>query len=236
MTPCKICQSDTYVHGVCDLNKSCEANRGRFFALAGEPVWYHRCTTCGFLFTTYFDRWTPARWREDIYNDDYAEFDPDGADGSRARANAPLVCDLAHRLGVSSLLDYGGGDGTLGRLLVTRGFDAWSWDEYSGGHPPPYHVPLVTAFEVLEHTTTPIETAKKILSWLTPGGTFLFSTLTMDSLLALSMDHWYIAPRNGHVSLHTSASLYRLFTQLGWQVRHLNEAVHIATALPNLSA
>ncbi len=88
--------------------------------------------------------------------------------------------------------------------------------------------PLVTAFEVFEHTPGPLVTAAQALSMLQPGGRLLFSTLLMDGLPRQSTDHWYIAPRNGHISLHTAASLQKLFARLAWSVRSLNPNLHLA--------
>lgn len=42
------------------------------------------------------------------------------------------------------------------------------------------------------------------------------------------MDHWYIAPRNGHITLHTRRSLVHLFAEHGYQVNHLSNSLHLA--------
>lgn len=226
--PCKVCAGPAPLHGPVDFNRSCEVARGVYLPLLGEEVWYYRCQGCGFLFTDHFDAWDGPRWREQIYNDDYAKIDPDGASGQRASANARLVCDLAHQIGTSSILDYGGGDGTLARLLVTRGFDAYSIDAFHGGHAPPGPVPLVTAFEVIEHSPTPAATVAEIMSWLRPGGRVLFSTLVCDNLPPQDMSSFYIAPRNGHVSIHTRGSLDILFAAHNYRVAHVGDVLHLA--------
>jgi SAM-dependent methyltransferase len=231
LTPCKICGAEAERHGVVDLNKSCEAGRGRYFPLAEVPVWYSRCRECGFLFTEHFDHWPLHRWQRDIYNSDYGQFDPDGADGSRARGNLPLVMDMIQRMGGKMrVLDYGGGDGTLADLLMASGVEAMCYDPMR--HPKPVEFPtygLITAFEVLEHTPTPVETAREILSYLREDGAVLFSTLTLDDLPPRATDHWYIAPRNGHISIHTRNSLDRLFAALNFRVQHLSAGLHLAT-------
>lgn len=231
---CKICQSPAPLHGVVDRNKSCETARGRFFPLLGEPVWYHRCQACGFLFTPDFDGWTIEDWRREVYNDDYARVDPDGADGSRARANAPLAIRMAREMNASTILDYGGGDGTMAREVQSAGRQVWCYD--------PIHQPvvnfglaffdLITAFEVIEHAAAAIETAREIISFMYPGGAFLFSTLTCDDLAPQDTSWWYLAPRNGHVSIHTTRSLDIMFGALGCEVRHLTAGLHIAARLP----
>lgn len=227
MIPCKICGTSSPLHGVADFNKSCEQNRGRFFPLSGVPIYYHRCPECGFLFTGHFDGWSREDWNREVYNDQYGTFDPDGADGSRARSNANLVLTVVRDNGMTRVLDYGGGDGTLVASLPE--IDAISYDPMRDDPCPGGIFDLVTAFEVLEHTSTPIETTREALAFVGPSGAFLLSTLTCDGLAPMSMDHWYIAPRNGHVSIHTRKSLDLMFSALGWEVHHASEGLHFAT-------
>lgn len=228
MIDCKVCGGAAPLHGVCDFNKSCEANRGTFFGLARHSIWYQRCNTCGFLFSDAFDGWSVEDWKRNVYNDDYAQFDPDGDNGSRAHANAGLALGVARQMGAARILDYGAGNGLLARYLIEAHSDCVSWDVFDDVPLPAGPFDMVTAFEVIEHTPTPIETAREALSRVREGGAFLFSTLTLDDLPGQAMDHWYIAPRNGHVSIHTTLSLGRLFGDLGWQVQHLSPGVHIA--------
>jgi 2-polyprenyl-6-hydroxyphenyl methylase/3-demethylubiquinone-9 3-methyltransferase len=228
---CKICGGGTELQGCVDAGRSCERNRGRFLPLSGTPIYYHRCLRCGFVFTVAFDAWSSEDFRRKIYNEGYAAVDPDYADGSRARANAALTADVMRKLGAVRVLDYGGGDGTLAAALRAQGLDAQSWDpiaDRDGATPVAGGFDLVTAFEVFEHTATPIETASHALSLLRPNGRLFFSTLLMDGLPRQATDHWYIAPRNGHISLHTQASLQALFDRLACAVRCLNHNLHIA--------
>jgi SAM-dependent methyltransferase len=203
--------------------------------LSGIPVYYHRCPSCAFIFTDAFDDWSFDDFRQNIYNEGYAAVDPDYADGSRARASATLTYNVMGQLGASRVLDYGGGDGTMANELRAKGFDAHSWDPVVQRERDIAvaigSFDLVTAFEVFEHTPTPISTAAEALSFLRPNGWLLFSTLLMDELQRQSTDHWYIAPRNGHISLHTSASLRALFARLGWAVGSFSANLHMANIL-----
>jgi 2-polyprenyl-6-hydroxyphenyl methylase/3-demethylubiquinone-9 3-methyltransferase len=179
-----------------------------------------------------FDAWSLDDFRKKIYNSQYASVDPDYADGSRARGNALLTENVLGQLGARRVLDYGGGDGTLASELRLKGFDAHSWDPVGdaerGADITPGTFELVTAFEVFEHTPTPLTTTSEALSFLRPNGRLLFSTLLMDELRRQATDHWYIAPRNAHISLHTSASLRALFGRLGWTIRSFNANLHLA--------
>ncbi|HEY3678832.1 MAG TPA: class I SAM-dependent methyltransferase, partial [Bradyrhizobium sp.] len=52
---CKICGGEASLYGVVDFHKSC--NPALRTPVAGVPVYYRRCATCGFLFTDAFDDW-----------------------------------------------------------------------------------------------------------------------------------------------------------------------------------
>jgi SAM-dependent methyltransferase len=231
-TCCKVCGTLTELQGCVDAGRSCEIYRRTYLQLSGMPIYYHRCLGCGFLFTVAFDTWSFADFREKIYNDGYAAADPDYADGSRARANAALTDNVMGQLNARRVLDYGGGDGTMATELRAKGLDAHSWDPLTdrirGDAVAPGTFDLVTAFEVFEHTPTPIPTAAEALNFLRPHGRLLFSTLLVDDLPRQATDFWYIAPRNGHISLHTSASLRALFARLGWTVRSFSANLHVA--------
>jgi hypothetical protein len=227
--PCKICAATAALHGVVDFNKSCAGSGGTVFPLAGVPIFYHRCPSCGFLFTEAFDDWDYASFWRHIYNDDYLLVDPQHA-GERAESNSVPVAELAEATGAVRILDYGGGNGTLARVLADNDYQAQSWEPIL----PDQEMPaagvfdIVSAFEVLEHSPTPLETCRQALSFLRPGGCMIFSTLTMDTLPPQACDHWYLAPRNGHVSLYTTESLRLLFGGLGYTLLHANECYHLA--------
>ena len=58
-----------------------------------------------------------------------------------------------------------------------------------------------------------------------PQGTVLLSTELLDADMALS--NWYIAPRNGHISLSTAASLRALAARHGLSVFSINHEMHV---------
>ena len=168
-------------------------------------------------------------FRQHIYNESYALVDPE-QDGTRAkRESGPLIA-FACQSDAARLLDYGGGEGHLACILREYGFQAESWDPMRDGTAPPEPgtFDIVTAHEVLEHTPDPLGTCRQALSFPRPGGIFLFSTLPLDDLPPRATDHWYIAPRNGHISIHTNQSLRLLFDRLGWRVRQYGPHHHMA--------
>lgn len=225
-----------------DFNKSCEIDRGLALELSGVAVWYYRCGSCGFLFTPAFDAFSAEDWRKHVYNDDYIKVDPDYA-GARAEANAPLVRNIAAQMsltdpGLAAILtarrrwlDYGSGAGILTALLADLPVDAAAWDPFGGQQRPEGQFDLVTSFEVFEHAVSPVLAARDALGFVRPGGALLFSTLVCDELGPQKTDWFYLAPRNGHCSIHSTRSLDIMFGAFRFQVQHLTPNLHIAMAL-----
>ncbi|WP_207536945.1 class I SAM-dependent methyltransferase [Sabulicella rubraurantiaca] len=199
----------------------------------GEDIAYVRCGRCGFVFTTHFDALTDAEIGIRIYNSDYHLADPDFA-VARPRSSAEV---LQAMLGPDRkhlrVLDYGGGNGLLTRIMRERGYLFDSYDPYFGdrtAEPEEKSYDLITAFEVFEHSRDPIGTSRDALRFAKPSGAFLASTLTLPN--KADIDWWYIAPRNGHFSIFTSASLDTCARALGRRVLSLSEGFHLFYAEP----
>src|SRR5471032_796729 len=198
---CKVCNEPAPLYGVTDVNKSCEERRGRYLPLTGVPVYYHRCDACGLIFTTAFDHW----------------------------GKAAFILDFIKKGHEFRCLDYGGGNGRLTSLLREGGVDGHSWDPMDEeAVPPSGSFDFISAFEVLEHTPEPLATVQEALGLLNERGVLLFSTLTIDHVPPRGMDNWYIAPRNGHITLYTRRSLQTMFAGLGYRIHHFNDNLHMA--------
>lgn len=226
---CKVCGHPAVFFGAVDFNKNPEGA----LPFAGVSIPYHRCESCGLIFSTAFDTWSNDDFRAHIYNDDYVKVDPEYV-SARPLAWADAVAAFALKHGGNPrILDYGGGSGLMARALREKGLSAVSWDPMKPEVPPePHTFDIVTCFEVLEHTPTPKKSAKEILAFLAPAGVVIFSTLVSDSWSPCDVNFWYVAPRNGHITIHTKNSLRTLFGAFGYRVHHMTDDVHMAFQTP----
>lgn len=229
---CKICGAPAPLFGVVDFAKNCLEKRGLRLPLTGWPIYYRRCGACGFLFTTAFDRWSQADFAAGIYNEGYAQVDPDYA-ALRPRATAQVIVKLfgasADRL---SLLDWGAGNARLEQELRAGGFtDVQSYDPFNPAIAtlPERRFDLILSFETLEHVPDPLATVRQIGGHLKPDGGLFFSTLLQPEK-GMTMDWWYASPRNGHISIFTREALRRLCGEIGLRCFSLNNNLHLATA------
>ncbi|MEY4729040.1 MAG: hypothetical protein RL020_198 [Pseudomonadota bacterium] len=228
---CKCCEAEALLFDVADFNKNCEAPRNPdVLPTAGIPVYYYRCKNCAFIFTSFFDTFTSEDFARHIYNDQYILVDPDYKE-LRPQGNARFIADLFGDFKNISVLDYGGGNGTLEQLLKENGFqDVTTYDPFSPDYAskPQKQFDLIVSFEVFEHTTNPKNTLKDVVGMLKPDGILMFSTLIQPAdINTIKTNWWYIGPRNGHVSIYSELSLQHLAQQAGYQFGHFNSGLHL---------
>jgi hypothetical protein len=224
---CKCCNGATSFFAQYDFSRTCEDPKGAVFARSGVGIPYFRCMSCGFVFASYFDGWSKQDFAERIYNADYRLADPDFA-ATRPQYIAGQLSTLLAPIGTGiRILDYGGGEGRLIRELQRNGFEkSESFDPFfSSDIRPAGLFDLVTMFEVAEHAVDPLQPFQDALSFLAPGGALLFSTALQKH--KPDRDWWYIAPRNGHISIHTAASLQRVAAAAGARCLSLDDNVHL---------
>jgi SAM-dependent methyltransferase len=223
MSRCKICSGNTHYYNTCDFNKTIEFKGVQAFEPSGIDIIYDECDDCGFIFTSHFDQWDSIKFSADMYNEDYELTDPEW-DGTRARRDAETVKELFEPC---SVLDYGGGAGYLAEYLRSNGFKAQSYDPFVAGSEKPTNTfDMVTCFEVFEHTIDPLATLEECISFLRSGGRLFISTLLVDFLkdgpvhnpIKAADGASFIAPRNGHISIHTKRSLDVLLHRLGLEI------------------
>lgn len=203
------------------------------FPVSNTPVRYHRCGVCQFTFTAALDSWSAQDFKTHIYNADYVRADPVFI-GIRPTRNSQMVAALWNRALYSTVvLDFGGGDGAFARGLQAMGHPCHTVDPFHGEDTPELlsSYELITCFEVIEHVPHGELDAwmSTLLGHLSPQGTVLLSTELLDADMGLS--NWYIAPRNGHISLHTAASLQAVASRHGLSVYSVNHEMHLLRRL-----
>lgn len=219
---CKICSSATKYYGKHDLSKGCN---GDILQKTGTIIEYYKCVDCGLIFTVDMDNWSKDDFVHNIYNDEYIVVDPEYVD-IRPRHNAEWLHDYIGYID-GNILDYGGGNGRTAEYMRLKGYTVDVYDEFSQPVRPSDKYDIVTAIEVFEHTTKPYDSLEDIISFLKINGEIVFTTFTND-LLSFGEMHWYISPRNGHVTIHSKKSLKILLSKYGLKLEHIGDHTHIA--------
>jgi len=233
--PCKVCGAAATPMGAVDFNRTCEDIRGLRLPRTGVPVAYHRCGGCGLIFTETFDDWTQADFEAHVYNDGYAEADPDYLDKRPQAMALSVVGAFRAQSAALDILDYGGGNGRFAEILRGAGFRCETYDPFNPAFAarPQRRFDLITCFETLEHMPDPIAGAKDIEALLAPVGAIVFATLTQPAdIEQIGLGWWYVGPRNGHVTLHSRTSLGHLWGRHGLRVGHFNDHTHVAVRQP----
>jgi 2-polyprenyl-6-hydroxyphenyl methylase/3-demethylubiquinone-9 3-methyltransferase len=231
-TPCKICRQPAPLFGLVDFNRNCQIPDCVKLPLTGTPVYYRRCSACGFLFTDAFDDWSPDDFKTHIYNGGYLAVDP-GYQEARPRSNAGLVQQVfgAHKATLR-VLDFGGGNDVLCADLRAAGFPvATTYDPFvlEYAKPPEGKFNLVTCFETLEHMPDPVAGIGAVVANLADPGLVLFSTLLQpQNFDQLGMNWWYVGPRNGHISMFNRDALNKAWRVHGCQTGSFNDNLHVA--------
>jgi hypothetical protein len=228
---CKCCGKLARLNGVVDFHKNCEAFHGRnVLPLSGIPVYYYRCTVCGLLFTTAFDHFTPHDFRKWIYNDQYILVDPDYA-AARPQSMADIAMQLLGEDHGLRILDYGGGNGQFTRVLLDRGYTRTTCFDplvSESAARPEGKFDCIFCFEVIEHVPNPRQLIADLSSLLGQPGVIVFSTMLQPAdPKAAGVDWWYVAPRNGHVSVYSLKALQVIASEQQFRLLSFNEGLHM---------
>lgn len=225
---CKVCSGRCRDFDLVDAAKCCSETESFSFGLSGVGVRYLRCDVCGFVFTTDFDDWSIEDFATYIYNSDYAKVDPPYV-GERPRELARQFCAGLASLKEISILDFGSGSGIFVDRLRDDGFtDVAGYDPISDPERPSRSFDLITSFEVIEHSPNPVGTMADIASFMAPGGLAYIQTgLQPGNINAIRGRWWYIAPRNGHISIFNLRSLAAAASRAGLvlKVGHNQETI-----------
>lgn len=229
---CPVCDGRSRPHDVVDFNRSCEESRGKYLPLSGEPIYYARCQDCGFCFAPEMLRWPLETFARKVYNEGYAEIDPDYLT-ARPKANADVMLQLFPDFAPKGRhLDYGGGNGAVSNQLAQAGWNTVSYDPFANPDIDPMNLgsfDLITAFEVFEHVPDIAAILATLSDVLRTRGMLMFTTLLSDGAILTNqrLTWWYAAPRNGHISLFTRQSLTLLAEIYGFRFTSLSANTHL---------
>lgn len=191
------------------------------------------------------DGWSADDFRTSIYNDDYIRADPP----IPGRAYVPPRETPAWQMGqyIASMLegaqsgirilDFGaGGDpGPLGLGLIDRGFAVDSYDPFRGAAhlAPEARYDVIVAIEVLEHVCDLPAMLRFMAARLKDGGLLWIQTMLHPHPAPPDiLQSWYIAPRNGHISIFTLRALTLLFRSAGINIVQTTDALLGFRTLP----
>jgi len=133
------------------------------------------------------------------------------------------------------ILDYGCGHGYLVKDLLNAGFkNVVGFDLFNpefSQFPPKDKFHIVTMVEVAEHISSPFIEFEFINRCLLPGGVLMIETSFTDIAKEEGIkleDFFYIAPQNGHSTIHSHHSLDLLMSMKGYvPVQHFNRHVRL---------
>jgi hypothetical protein len=193
-------------------------------------VSYYECSDCQYLQTEY-PYWLPQSYLEPITSTDTGLVSRNLHNTSEVLAALTL---LKSRNG--TVLDFASGYGLLVRLLRDIGIHAYWHDEYTrnifahGFDNPPNDISLVTAFELVEHLVSPLETIQSIFN---RSRNLLFSTL-LAPVPTPNFSHWpYYGLEHGqHIGFFRYKSLMYISSQTGKYLLSNGSNMHLLTSEP----
>jgi hypothetical protein len=189
----------------------CGGDLARVFALRildRYDVDYLKCASCDSLQTE------RPYWIEESYSSNLAILDT--GSGQRNIANLAAVFAVSRVLRLNDVVDFGGGDGLLCRLLRDYGINCFVNDKYAsatyarGFASPDFLRPgILLAFEVLEHFANP-RSDLNILFESKPAALMGSTAIYSDQ----GPDWWYLTPESGQHLFFYSEKALRLIAEL----------------------
>jgi FkbM family methyltransferase len=214
---CKVCKEDSQYFA-----KSIVLNQ--------YEVDYFQCSNCGFIQTE------EPYWLDEAYSDVIATTDVGLVfrNNNLSRKTAHIILKIFNH--EARFLDYGGGYGLFVRIMRDFGFDFYWFDkfctnlfakgfEFDETKNDLYE--LVTAFEVFEHFSNPIEEIENILKI---SRNILFSTEILPQNSPKPGEWWYYSPHDGqHISIYTLKTLSVIAEKYNLNLYSDGSSLHLLT-------
>ena len=217
---CKICGSEsTYL-----LQKK---------LLSKYKVSFFRCPQCHFIQTE-----SPTHWLTEAYSSAIASLDIGLIFRNILFLGRTERLIKKHFVGRKGhFLDYAGGYGLFVRLMRDKGYDFYRQDIYCQNLFAEYFdiddtdnkkFDLVTAFEVFEHLTDPLQEIRQMFEY---SESVLFSTELQTPKVEKDLSNWwYFVPETGqHVAIYHQKSLEHIASLLGKNFYTDGKALHLIT-------
>lgn len=192
-----------------------------------HDVAYYQCKQCESLQTE------PPYWLDEAYcKNNLSNLDTGAA--QRNLQNLAACWSIAKLLGLRDVLDVGGGDGLLCRLLRDHEINCFVRDRYAiptyaqGFQTPDFSAPeLIVAFEVLEHYSHPSSDLEELFAQQ-PKAVVASTGIYQDQ----KEDWWYLAPESGqHVFFYSRRALEQVALKFGYEL--LISGGYLLFLLPN---
>jgi hypothetical protein len=188
--------------------------RFRRCVLGKYEVAYFQCEQCRSLQTE------PPYWLDEAYRENNLS-NLDTGSAQRNLQNLAACWSIAKLLDLRNVVDVGGGDGLLCRLLRDYEINCYVHDRYAkpnyaqGFEHPDFVTPdLIVAFEVLEHYPRPHDDLE-VLFGQRPKAIVATTGLYQDQ----TEDWWYLAPESGqHVFFYSCQALHEVARRHGYDL------------------
>ncbi|UUQ66748.1 class I SAM-dependent methyltransferase [Pseudomonas fuscovaginae UPB0736] len=172
---------------------------------------YFKCTECHSLQTE------PPYWLDEAYGKNLSSLDTGAA---QRNIHNWAACSFISRLfAVKNVIDMGGGDGLLCRLLRDHGLNCYVKDRYAspnyaqGFTDPDFETPdLVLGFEVMEHFANPAEDLEDIFKYKSK-----FVLLSTELYAGQTKEWWYLTPDSGqHIFFYSQQAIELIANKHGY--------------------
>jgi hypothetical protein len=191
---------------------------------------YFRCKNCGFIQTE------KPYWLDEAYTDAITKSDLGliSRNSALSRISKGIITTLFDSK--AKFVDYGGGYGMFVRMMRDFGFDYYRFDKFctnlfavgfDADLKDKNQYELITAFEVFEHLTNPLDEIESMLQF---SKNILFSTFLVPSNNPKPSEWWYYGLDHGqHISFFTLQSLRIIAERFSLNLYSNGNSLHLLT-------